>query len=66
MELADGIQIWIVAANISNYQSRTEGKGWSSSLVIGLRADSWSALKTWRVTKLLAMIGNGADRLERF
>jgi hypothetical protein len=28
----DGFQIWRVAANISNKQSRTTGKGWSSNL----------------------------------
>jgi hypothetical protein len=28
----DNLQIWKVAANILNKQSRTAGKGWSSSL----------------------------------
>jgi hypothetical protein len=28
----DGLQMWMVAANILFKQSRTAGKGWSSSL----------------------------------
>jgi hypothetical protein len=28
----DALQVWRVAANILNKQSRTAGKGWSSSL----------------------------------
>jgi hypothetical protein len=31
----EGLQIWGVAVNILNKQSRTVDKGWSSSLVIG-------------------------------
>jgi hypothetical protein len=31
----DGLQIWRVAANILNKQSRTADKGWSSSLGFG-------------------------------
>jgi hypothetical protein len=31
----DGLQIWRVAANILNKQSRTADKGWPSSLVVG-------------------------------
>jgi hypothetical protein len=31
----DGLQIWRVAVNISNKQSRTANKGWSSSLGVG-------------------------------
>jgi hypothetical protein len=31
----DGLQIWRVAANILNKQSRTADKGWSSSLGVG-------------------------------
>jgi hypothetical protein len=31
----DSLQIWRVAANILNKQSRTAGTGWSSSLGVG-------------------------------
>jgi hypothetical protein len=31
----DGLQIWRVAANILNKQSRTADKGWSFSLGVG-------------------------------
>jgi hypothetical protein len=31
----DGLQIWRVAANILNKQSRTADSGWSSSLGVG-------------------------------
>jgi hypothetical protein len=32
----NGLQLWRLAANILNKQSRTENKGWSSSLGVGL------------------------------
>jgi hypothetical protein len=35
----DGIQIWRVAANILNKQSRTADRGWSSSLAVGRGAN---------------------------
>jgi hypothetical protein len=38
----DGLQIWKVAANILNKQSRTADKGWSSSLGVGSGANSSS------------------------
>jgi len=31
----DGLQMWKIVANILNKQSRTDGKGWSSSLAYG-------------------------------
>jgi hypothetical protein len=31
----DGLQIWTVAANILNKQSRTADRGWPSSLGVG-------------------------------
>jgi hypothetical protein len=34
----DGLQIWSVAANILNKQSRTADKGWSCSMEVGRRA----------------------------
>jgi hypothetical protein len=36
----DGLQIWRVAANILNKQSRTAESGWSSSLVVGRRSNN--------------------------
>jgi hypothetical protein len=36
----DGLQIWRVAANMLNKQSRTADKGWSSSLEVGRGADN--------------------------
>jgi len=38
----EGLQIWRVAANILNKQSRTADKGWSSSLEGGHRANKTS------------------------
>jgi hypothetical protein len=38
----DGLQIWGVAANILNKQSRTADKGWSSSLGVGRGANNSS------------------------
>jgi hypothetical protein len=38
----DGLQIWRVAANILNKQSRTADKGWSSSLGVGRGANNSS------------------------
>jgi hypothetical protein len=35
-----GLQIWRVAANIFNKQSRTADSGWSSSLGVGRGADN--------------------------
>jgi hypothetical protein len=38
----DGLQIWMVAANILNKQSRAADKGWSSSLGVGRGANNFS------------------------
>jgi hypothetical protein len=38
----DGLQMWRVAANILNKQSRTADKGWSSSLGVGRGANNSS------------------------
>jgi hypothetical protein len=38
----DGLQIWKVAANILNKQSRTADKGWSSSLGVQRGANNSS------------------------
>jgi len=34
----DGLQVWRIAANILNKQSRTSDRGWSSSLRVGQEA----------------------------
>jgi hypothetical protein len=39
----DGLQIWRVAANILNNQSRISYKGWSSSLGVGHGATNYSS-----------------------
>jgi hypothetical protein len=39
----DGFQIWRVAANILNKQSRAVDEGWSSSLGIGRGANNSSS-----------------------
>jgi hypothetical protein len=36
----DGLQIWMVARNILNKQSRTADRGWPSSLGVGREADN--------------------------
>jgi hypothetical protein len=41
----DGLQVWRVAANILNKQSRTADKGSSSSLGVGLEASNSSLQK---------------------
>jgi hypothetical protein len=38
----DALQVWRVAANILNKQSRTSDKGWSSSLGVGRGAHNSS------------------------
>jgi hypothetical protein len=38
----NGLQIWRVAANILNQQSRTADKGWYSSLEVGRGANNSS------------------------
>jgi hypothetical protein len=38
----NGLQIWRVAANILNKQSRTADKGWSSSFWVGREANNSS------------------------
>jgi hypothetical protein len=47
----DGLQIWRVAANILNKQTRTADKGWASSLGVGLGPYN-SSLKNKLVTKI--------------
>jgi hypothetical protein len=40
LKAGDGLQIWRVAANILNKQSRTADSGWSSSLGVGRGANN--------------------------
>jgi hypothetical protein len=47
----DSLQIWRVAANILNKQSRTSNKGWSSILGVGRGANSSVTTKNKLVTK---------------
>jgi hypothetical protein len=47
-QVADGgyvLQVWTVAANILNKQSRTADNGWSSSLGVGRAANNSSQYK---------------------
>jgi hypothetical protein len=41
----DALQVWRVAANILNKQSRTADKGWSSTLGVGRGANNYSPKK---------------------
>jgi hypothetical protein len=47
----EGLQIWMVAANILNKQSRTADKGWPSSLGVGRGANNSPQYKNKPVTK---------------
>jgi hypothetical protein len=47
----DGLQVWSVAANILNKQSRRAEKGWSSRLGVGRGANNCSLYKNKLVTK---------------
>jgi hypothetical protein len=55
----DGLQIWRVAANILNKQSRTDDKGWSSSLGIGRGANNSSPLNISLLRKFIRSLGPG-------
>jgi hypothetical protein len=55
----DSLQIWRVAANILNKQSRTADKGWSSSLWVGCGANNSSPLKIILLRKFLRSLGPG-------
>jgi hypothetical protein len=52
----DALQIWRVAANILNKQSRTADKGWSSSLGVGRGAKKLLIVKK---ISLLLNVKNG-------
>jgi hypothetical protein len=48
----NGLQIWRVAANILNKQSRTADNGWFSSLGVGRGANNSSLQKNYLVMKI--------------
>jgi hypothetical protein len=52
-DIGDGLQIWRVAANILNKQSRTADRGWPSSFGVGRGANNPSLLKPICVAKYL-------------
>jgi hypothetical protein len=61
----DDFQIWKVAANIQNKQSRTADKGWSSSLGVGCRTNNSSQQKIillWNITKGLGLGTHSLDK----
>jgi hypothetical protein len=55
----DGLQIWRVAANILNKQSRSADKGWSSSLGVGRGAYNSSPQKIKLLRKFTRSLGRG-------
>jgi hypothetical protein len=57
----DGLQMWRVAANILNKQSRTADKRWSSSLGVGHGANNFSPYKI----SLLSQRASDLDSLDR-
>jgi hypothetical protein len=62
----DGLQIWMVAANILNKQSRTTDSGWSSILGVGRGLTTLAQTKnSILVTKHYAQPRNRTDYLAR-
>jgi hypothetical protein len=55
----NGLQIWRVAANILNKQSRTADKGWSSSLGVGRGANNSSPQIIILLRKFTRSLGYG-------
>jgi hypothetical protein len=55
----DGLQIWRVAANILNKQSRIGDKVWSSSFGVGRGANNSSPLKIRSLRKFTRSLGHG-------
>jgi hypothetical protein len=49
----DGLQIWRVAANILNKQSRTADRGWSSSLGFGRGANNPPTVKPFDLLRII-------------
>jgi hypothetical protein len=66
-QVADGgntLQVWRVAANILNKNSRTADKGWPSSLGVGRGANN-SSVKNHLVTKPNMKPRNWTDSLDK-
>jgi hypothetical protein len=59
----DGLQIWGVAANMLNKQSRTADSGWSSSLGVGWGANNPPPYNSIFVTNHCAQPRNRTDYL---
>jgi hypothetical protein len=55
----DGLQIWRVAANILNKQSRPANKGWSSSLGVRREANNSSPQKISLLQKFIRSLRHG-------
>jgi hypothetical protein len=55
----DGLQLWSLAVNILNKQSRTKDKGLSSSLGVGRGANNPSSYKTNSLRKATQSLGPG-------
>jgi hypothetical protein len=56
----DGLQIWKVAVNILNKQSRTADRGWPSSLGIGRGANNPHRKTLYLLRSMCKGLGNGA------
>jgi hypothetical protein len=61
----NGLQQWRLAANILNKQSRTDNKGWPSSLGVGSGVNNPSPRKRNLLRKLLKSLGLGRDSLDK-
>jgi hypothetical protein len=55
----DGLQIWRIAVNILNKQSRTADKGWSSRLGVGSGANNSSPYKIILLREFTRSFGYG-------
>jgi hypothetical protein len=67
-QVADGgddLQIWRVAANILNKQSRTADKGWSSSFGVGHGANNSSLKKISLLTKIIKKPRTWTDSVDK-
>jgi hypothetical protein len=61
----DGLQIWMVAANVFHKQSRTANKEWSSSLVVGRGATISLTVRNKLVVKCHKGPRTWVDSLEK-
>jgi hypothetical protein len=60
-----GLQIWRVAANILNKQSRTADNGWSTSLGFGREANNSSPQKISFLLKITRSLGPGRNSSDK-